>query len=87
MIQRCEEREVILMSLNLSRALIGMQRIALFGVAILLLTANTACAASFDCDNLESRQDDLRRCRIVEARWKTRRSLFRNIKESSRPNE
>jgi len=50
MIQRCEEREVILMPLNSVRALPGMQRIALFGVAIFLLTASTACAASFDCD-------------------------------------
>jgi len=37
-----------LISLDLIRALVGMQRIALLG-AVLLLFANTACAASFDC--------------------------------------
>jgi len=37
------------MSLDSVRALVVMQRIALFGVAVFLLAATTACAASFDC--------------------------------------
>ena len=38
-----------MISLDLIRALVGMQRFTLFGMVTLLLAANTSCAASFDC--------------------------------------
>jgi len=48
-----------LISLDLIRALVGMQRFTLFGMVTLLLAANTACAASYDCDKASTKVEKM----------------------------